>query len=320
MIVAILGGTGFVGQYLVDALVKQGDRPKVLIRHSPKQIPMGGDKTEWYPGNVEDSMSIRKLLEDSDAVIYNIGILRAFPEQGITFEKLQYRGVAKVAALAQEIGVKRFILMSANGVEQKLTTYQQTKFAAEENLKHTQLDWTIFRPSVIFGNPHGRQEFASMLKKDIICPPLPAPLFYEGLIPHDPGGFKLSPVHVEDVAQAFAQSLANQETIGKTYTMGGPEELSWKEILTLIAQASGKNKLMLPVPSFAPSMFAMMLDRYPWFPISRDQIRMLTKGNTCRGDEIFDICNIQPKTFSPETIKYLSGEHNTGQDDTAPAC
>ncbi|MES9980771.1 MAG: NAD(P)H-binding protein, partial [Candidatus Thiodiazotropha sp. 6PLUC5] len=290
MKVAILGGTGFVGQYLVDALVRQGDTPRVLIRHIPKQMPMAGDQVEWFAGNIEDNNSIRMLLKDVDAVIYNIGILRAFPEQGITFEKLQYRGVVKTAALAREMGIKRFILMSANGIDHKLTPYQKTKVAAEENLKHSQLDWTIFRPSVIFGNPRGRQEFASMLKKEIIDPPLPAPLFYEGLIPHEPGGFKLSPVHVEDVAQAFAKSLTKQETIGKTYTLGGPEDLSWRTILRLIAQANSKEKLMLPVPTFAPSMVAMLLDRYSWFPISRDQIRMLTKGNICRGDEIYKLC------------------------------
>jgi uncharacterized protein YbjT (DUF2867 family) len=313
MKVAILGGTGFVGQYLVDALVKQGDTPRVLIRHAPTHRSFSNEQVEWSAGHVEDSNSIRTVLKDTDAVIYNIGILRAFPDQGITFEKLQYKGVARTTALAQEVGVKRFILMSANGIDQKLTSYQKTKVAAEENLKHTDLDWTIFRPSVIFGEPHGRLEFASMLKRDIIDPPIPAPLFYDGIIPRDPGGFKLSPVYVEDVAQAAVKSLAIPETVRKTYTLGGPEDLSWREILTLIAQVNGKNKLMVPVPTFAPSMLAMMLDRYPWFPISRDQIRMLTKGNTCRGDEIFNLCDIQPKPFAPQTIQYLNNEHNTGQ-------
>jgi NADH dehydrogenase len=305
MKVAVLGGTGFVGYYLVEALVKQGETPRVLIRQGRNHKSLGDHHTQWVAGTLENSKSIRTLLDSSDAVIYNIGILRAFPAQGISFEKLQYQGVVETATLAQEMGVKRFILVSANGIDQKLTPYQQTKAAAEDHLKQTKLDWTIFRPSVIFGEPHGRIEFASMLKRDIIDSHLPVPLFYEGIIPHDPGGFQFSPVHVEDVALVLSRSLLSRETIGKTYTLGGPEDLTWREILKLIARVSGKHKLMLPVPAFAPSLVASLLDRYPWFPISKDQIRMLTQGNICRGDEIFDLCDIHPKAFNPQTIQYL---------------
>ena len=320
MKVAVLGGTGFVGHYLLEALIEQGETPRALIRNARARKPTGGDRIEWIAGSVEDTESVRKLLDGSDAVIYNIGILRAFPAQGISFEKLQHEGVVKTATLAQELGVKRFILMSANGVEQGLTPYQRTKAAAEDHLKLTKLDWTIFRPSVIFGEPHERFEFASMLKRDIIDSPLPAPLFYEGLIPHNPGGFKLSPVHVQDVAEAFARSLEKTETFGKTYTLGGPDDLSWREILTLISQVNGKQKLMLPVPAFGPSLVASLFDRFAWFPISKDQIRMLIKGNTCRGDTIFELCGIQPRAFNIQTIQYLRSEHNQAHDGTATPC
>ncbi|MCG7956061.1 MAG: hypothetical protein JAY91_11105, partial [Candidatus Thiodiazotropha endolucinida] len=68
-----------------------------------------------------------------------------------------------------------------------------------------------------------------------------------------------------------------------------------------------------------PSMAAMLLDRYSWFPISRDQIRMLTKGNICRGDEIFNLCGIEPKSFSPDHLQYLLNKPTTGEDKTASA-
>ncbi|MCG7929421.1 MAG: NAD(P)H-binding protein [Candidatus Thiodiazotropha lotti] len=319
MKIAILGGTGFVGQYLVTELLKQADSPSLLVRNATDNRHENSEKITWYAGSLDDTNSLKAMLEGKDAVIYNIGILRAYPAQGITFENLQYKGVVTTAALAQEMGVKRFILMSANGVDLKLTPYQLSKAAAEDHLKQSDLDWTIFRPSVIFGNPLGRTEFASMLKRDIIDPPFPAPLFFEGINPQHAGEFQLSPVHVEDVAKAFIQALHLPETVGKTYTLGGPEDLSWQEILKRIAQVNGKTKVMLPVPAIAPSMAAMLLDRYSWFPISRDQIRMLTKGNTCRGDEIFNLCGIQPKSFSPDHLQYLLNKRSTGEDKTASA-
>jgi NADH dehydrogenase len=166
---------------------------------------------------------------------------------------------------------------------------------------------------VIFGNPHGRLEFVTMLKRDIIDPPLPAPLFYQGLIPSNPGGFQLSPVHVVDVAECFATSLEKPETFSNLYTIGGPRNLTWKEILTTIAKTLGRKKRMLPVPAFAPSLAAGILDRFPWFPISRDQILMLLQGNVCSGETIFKLCNIQPHNFDEQALHYIATKNAEGK-------
>jgi NADH dehydrogenase len=306
MKVALLGGTGFVGQYLTEKLLQHGHTPRLFVREGSPHSFKTTQPFEWVSGDIADNKSLRRLLTGVDAVIYNIGILREYPSKGITFDKLQHEWVMKTTSMAKEQGIKRFLLMSANGVELGLTPYQKTKLAAEEQLPGSGLDWTIFRPSVIFGNPHGRLEFATMLKRDIIDSPLPAPLFYGGLIPANPGGFELSPVHVEDVAEAFVLSLEKPETYSDIYTLGGPQNLTWKEILATIAETLGRKKLMLPVPAFAPTLAATALDRFSWFPISRDQIRMLLKGNVCSGEKIFEICNIQPRSFTTETLHYLS--------------
>ena len=306
MKVAILGGTGFVGNYLVDALLKNGHTPRLLIRPESSHQQTRSTNCEWITGDVEDVSAIQELIEGVDAVIYNIGILREFPTKGITFEKLQYQGVVHAADIAMERGVKRFLLMSANGVELALTPYQRTKAAAEFYLKSLDLDWTVFRPSVIFGDPLNCVEFASMLKRDIIDSPLPAPLFFDGLLPQKAGSFELTPVHVENVADAMIATLEMSETYGKCYTLGGPYDMSWKEILHTIADTVGKSKLMLPVPAMAPSLAASLFDRYAWFPISRDQIRMLLVGNQCCGDELFTLCDITPTPFEPAHLSYLN--------------
>ncbi|MES9970654.1 MAG: NAD(P)H-binding protein [Candidatus Thiodiazotropha sp.] len=305
MKVALLGGTGFVGHYLTEKLLQHGHTPRLLVRENSSHSFKPTQPFEWVSGDIEDNKSLRRLLTGVDAVIYNIGILREYPSKGITFEKLQHEWAVKTASVAKEQGIKRFLLMSANGVELGLTPYQKTKLAAENHLPGSGLDWTIFRPSVIFGNPHGRLEFVTMLKRDIIDSPLPAPLFYEGLIPSNPGGFELSPVHVEDVAESFVLSLDRPETYSDIYTLGGPQNLTWKEILKTIAESLGKQKLMLPVPAFAPAMAAAALDRFQWFPISRDQIRMLLKGNVCSGEKIFNLCQIKPQSFDKQSLSYI---------------
>jgi NADH dehydrogenase len=305
MRVALIGGTGFVGSYLVDALLEAGHTPRLMVRSGSGERVQQPERCEIVPGHASELADIKRCLTGSDAVIYNIGILREFPSKGITFEELQYRGVERTVAAAQELGVRRFLLMSANGVKPNGTRYQSTKFRAEELLKGSGLDWTIFRPSVIFGPPRGRMEFCSQLRRDIIDSPLPAPLFYQGLLPSGAGAFKLAPVSVYNVAHAFVGALAAPATIGGTYALCGPDALSWKEILQTIARSAGRTKLMLPAPAFLVRMAATLLDTQPWFPITREQIDMLLEGNSCSSEVLFPLLGISPEHFNETSLAYL---------------
>ncbi|MGE5154836.1 MAG: SDR family oxidoreductase, partial [Bdellovibrio bacteriovorus] len=196
MKVAVIGGTGFVGVHLVDRLLADGHRPRLLVRPgSAHKVTCSAD-CEIVPGDLEQPGAIGRCLEGTEAVIYLIGLLREHPQQGITFEAMHRVGVEETIAEAQTQGIERFLLMSANGVRADGTPYQRTKFQAEEALKASGLRWTIFRPSVIFGDPRGRMEFCSQLKRDLIDSPLPAPLFFPGWLPTGAGGFQLAPVAV----------------------------------------------------------------------------------------------------------------------------
>jgi uncharacterized protein YbjT (DUF2867 family) len=301
MRVGILGGTGFVGGYLVDALFAHGHQPVVLVRPGSEERVSWRERCTLIAGEVADDGAVRALVQGSDALIYNIGILRELAGRGITFEALHWRGAKRAMDLAVDAGGRRFLLMSANGVRADGTTYQRTKYKAEEYLRTTGLPFTIYRPSVIFGPPRGRMEIATQLYRDIIRPPLPAPLFCRGLLPSDAGAFRLAPIHVEEVAGAFAQGLEDPGTIGKTLLLCGPEDLTWREMLRRIAAASGQpRKLMLPVPAAPLGLAARLLERFPAFPITADQLQMLLEGNTCeagggdvvRGLRRFDATNL----------------------------
>jgi len=305
MNVSLIGGTGFVGSHLVDRLLADGHSPKLLVRPHRGERSASLDHCATVSGDVGDLRALERCASGADAVIYLIGILREDPARGATFEELQWRGVERTIAAAKTAGVRRFLLMSANGVKANGTPYQRTKFLAEEALKTSGLDWTIFRPSVIFGDPQGHMEFCSQLKRDIIDSPLPAPLFYPGLLPLNAGGFELAPVAVGDVAAAFALALARPDTIGETYPLCGPRAHTWKDILGTIAAACGRTKLMLPAPALAVQAAAAVLDRFPWFPITRDQITMLLEGNECEEGNGFERLGLLPSPFDAEALAYL---------------
>jgi uncharacterized protein YbjT (DUF2867 family) len=306
MKVALIGGTGFVGAHLVRHLLEAGHTPRLLVRAGSDHKIERQAECEFVPGTVADQAALSACLSGADAVIYLIGILREFPAQGITFEALQYQGVVDTIAAAHTAGVKRFVLMSANGIRADGTAYQRTKYRAEQALKASTLRWTIFRPSVIFGTPLGRMEFCTQLKKDIIASPLPAPLFYQGFSPLGAGGFELAPVSVNDVAAAFTLALTESRTESQTYSLCGPQRYSWKEILQTIATASGTSKLMIPAPALPIQTLARWLDRYPWFPISSDQLQMLLEGNVCFENDSFARLGLTPTPFGVAQLNYLA--------------
>jgi NADH dehydrogenase len=111
--------------------------------------------------------------------------------------------------------------------------------------------------------------------------------------------------HVRDVAATFAGSIDDHGTIGETYSLGGPETLDWPEILRRIAEACGRRKLILPVPVLPVRIAATLLDRFPFFPVTRDQLDMLVKGNVVTSPRAFERLGIEPAAFSVAELSYL---------------
>ena len=307
MKIAVFGGTGFVGSYIIDNLIDSQYTPRILVREKSKKKIISADKCELVIGDIFDEKAIKEVLNGVDAVIYTIGLIREFPSLGITFEKLHFEGAVKCMDLSFQTGVKRFILMSANGVCPDGTGYQKTKWMSEQYLKNTDLDWTIFRPSTIFGDPRGkgRPEFFTQLKSDLIDLPLPAPLFHQGLLPFNAGNFLMSPIHIKDVAQFFVKSLKEEKYYGQVLELGN-EDHTWKEMLRMLTTALNRNKLMIPAPIGPVMAVASLLDRFSWFPATKDQLMMLAEGNTCDSSKLFADFEIEPTPLNPDNLSYLA--------------
>lgn len=296
MKVAIIGGTGFVGTYLVEALLAAGNAVSALIRPG-SEGRVSSAAVRVVSGDLSSPHALRETLEECDAVIYNVGLLREFPRRGITFEQTQYQGVVDTIAAARDVGVSRLLLMSAIGVKDPGTKYQETKRRAEQFALSSGLDVTVLRPSVIFGDPRGTMEFATQLHRDMVKPPIPAVAFV---------GAQMSPVHIEDVADAFVDALLDSDTIGKTIELAGPEVLSFKEIVRRIAMAVGKSKITLPMPIWVMRIGATLFDWLPFFPITREQLTMLEEGNTAPSESLESLIGHKPRKFAASELTYLA--------------
>ena len=304
MKVALFGGTGFVGNYIINELIDSGFSTKVLVRKGSESKVVAD--CEIVYGDIGDKKSIKETIKDTEAIIYNIGIIREFPSKGITYTGLHYEGVRLCIQMAEEMNVKRFILMSANGVKLNGTGYQNSKFQAEQEVQNSNLQWTIFRPSLIFGRPHNpvHQEFCSQLRDEMLSLPFPAPLFYEGILPVNAGSFSMSPIHAKNVSEFFVKSLNMKSTVRKIYNIGGLEDLTWKEIIHRISRASNKLPWKVPVPAILIKFVARIFDRFEWFPVTNDQLTMLMEGNIVN-ELYFSNFDIEPIEFSAKNLDYL---------------
>ncbi len=306
MKVALFGATGFVGSYLLDELVARQHEPVALVRPGSESRLRHAESCRIVSGNIGDADAVVRAIDGCDAAIYNIGILREYPSRGITYHALHFEGAKRAVDAAREAGCRRFVLMSANGVKADGTAYQRTKLAAEHYLRQTDLAWTVFRPSVLFGDPRGRMEFATQLYRDIIRSPLPAPLFFDGLSLDRAGRFRLAPIHVRDVASIFVAALNRDETIGRVYSLCGPDAFEWGSILQTLARTGGKSKLALPAPAAVIKLAASALDGFEFFPITREQLTMLLEGNVCDDPgAVFAEFGVTPTPFTTENLSYL---------------
>jgi NADH dehydrogenase len=305
MRVAIFGGTGFVGSYIVDALHRDGHDACQLVRAGSEVKARHAGTSTIVSGELADKAAVSTSLQHCDAAIYCVGIRREQPAKGISFEYLQFQAAIDVVNAAKQAGVQRFLLMSANGVHRGGTPYQDSKFRAEEFVKKSGMEYTIFRPSVIFGDPRGRMEFATQLFADMIRLPFPAIDFRVGWLPTS-ASVELSPVYVADVADAFVAALGDGESAGRSCELGGPEVLAWNTILQRIAAAVQRRKLLIPVPIPLMKIAAAALDWLPAFPVTGDQLTMLAEGNTASVAALEALIGRDAAQFNNEKLAYLA--------------
>ncbi len=297
MHVFVTGGTGFVGQQVVNQLLTAGHQVTCLVRSGSERKLAQHEQLRFHHGDATEAESLRGGMDGCQAVIHLIGIIREFPKRGITFTRLHREATRNILEAARATGVQRFVHMSANGTREGATSpYHRTKWDAEQLLRASELDWTIFRPSLIYGPD---DQFVNMLVELIRKLPV-VPVIGDGQ-------YRMSPVAVEDVATGFVRALENPASIGQTYHCGGAQSLSYDEILDLVGRALNKArviKLHQPLLFMKPVVSAM--ESLPGFPITSSQLTMLIEGNEVDPADWSAAFDIEPKAFYETISAYLS--------------
>ena len=275
-IVTVFGGSGFLGRHVVRALCRQGWRVRVATRrpHLAGDVKLAGDvgQVQLVQANVRNRASIKRALENADAVINMVGILSERGSQ--SFAGTQSQGATNIAQLAAEAGIKQFVLVSAIGASsESRARYASTKAQAEAATLAAIPTATILRPSILFGPEDGFfTRFAEMAR---MSPALP-------LIG---GSSKFQPVYVGDVAQGVANALAKPEAPGKTYELGGPRVYTMKELLQFITREIDRPRILLPLPMIIAAPMGYIIGALsrlnPFFgpPLTGDQVQMLKSDN-----------------------------------------
>lgn len=292
MKIFLCGGTGFVGGHLLKAILERGHQVLLLVHKRSGNSAAG---VEMEEGDITIPATFTDALRGCDAAINLVGIIREFPTRGVTFQRLHVEATENLVTAAAKTGVKRFIQMSALGTRPNAVSgYHRSKFRAEECVRGSGLDWTIFRPSMIFGPGDG---FVNKLAGFIRG--LPAvPVIGDG-------NYRLQPVAVADVARCFAMALEMPETCCKTYELCGPDRFTYNEILDTIGRVLGRpdvKKIGNPVAMM--KVIVPVFQRLSFFPITMDQIQMLLEENICDGTwrETF---RFEPQRFADGIARYL---------------
>jgi NADH dehydrogenase len=291
MKIFIAGGTGFVGGHLVTELQKSGHTVRLLV-HSRSTV---AGNVEQVTGDVTRLESFAESLAGCDAVINLVGIIREVPSRGITFEKMHVTATANMLAAAARSGIRRYLQMSALGTRAAaVSAYHRTKWRAEELVRESALDWTIFRPSLIYG-PH--DAFINMLAAQLrLAPVMPV---------IGSGSYRLQPIHAADVSRCFTRALEMPETISQAYELCGNDRLSYEALLDMVADVMGKLRPLKPhLPLGLMKLVIPVLQKAPPFPITTDQLQMLLE-ESIGGDEWQQVFGFVPRGLREGIAEYL---------------
>ncbi|MBV8971984.1 MAG: complex I NDUFA9 subunit family protein [Sphingomonadaceae bacterium] len=273
-LVVVVGGSGFLGRYLVQELAHTGARIRVVVRSVERAYflkPLGAlGQIEIVAGDVTRPATIAAAFVHADAAVNLVGILDE--RGGQRFDAVQANGAAAVAGAAAAAGVRAFVQVSAIGADAgSAAGYARTKAAGEVAVTSALPHATILRPSVVFG-PEDQflNRFAALAKQ------LP-------VVPVVAGGTRFQPVYVVDVARAIVAALNDPATFGgKTFELGGPRVYAFRDIIAWILGEIRSTKRMTEVPDGAARLMGRAGDLLPFVPMTSGQFTMLQSDNVAQ--------------------------------------
>jgi NADH dehydrogenase len=300
-VVTVIGGSGFLGRYVVRELASRGAVIKVASRHAERSSDLRTSGAVGQIGffNIDacDEKQLEKVIKGSDAVVNLLGIFSSKGKQ--SFANIHSKAPSDIARLCKKHKVKRLVHISALGIERAASSskYAQSKLMGEKNTFEHFKNATILRPSVMFGAEDNFTNLFNWLAK--ISPIMP-------LI--GGGKNKFQPVYVADVAKAIVAALDAEPDLvcGKTFEIGGPEVYSFKEIIAMILKVGRRKRIFMPIPIFWAKFKAFFLEFLPKPLLTRDQVELMKFDNAVFGKNGLEVLGIKPNHMATILPTYLT--------------
>jgi NADH dehydrogenase len=267
-VITVFGGSGFIGRHLIRRLVAQRATIRVAVRdtESAHFLQPVGDVGQIVPvpADVTDKASVAAAVRDASLVINLVGILYGRGRR--SFQAIHVEGAANVAEAARAAGAQRLVQMSAIGADpDSPAEYGRTKAAGEDAARAAFPGASVTRPSVVFGPEDAFfNRFAAMAR---ISPVLPV------------FDVRFQPVFVGDVAEAIVRILADPDTRGRTFELGGPRVMHFREVMQLVCRETARDRWLVSAPVRLAHLKARVLELLPVPPLTRDQLRLMERDN-----------------------------------------
>ena len=295
--ILVTGGTGFIGQALIRHLVEAGHQVRTLIRPSRRspRLPLGVP-VEVAVAGLGDERGLRAAMVGIDTIYHLAGVERRGAEADLL--DVDVRGTQTVLNAALDAGVDRFFYLSHLGAD-RASAYPifKAKAIAEEQLRRSEIDYTIMRTAVVFGPDDG---FSISLAQLLSSAPF---VFF---VPGD-GDTLIQPLWVEDLVTCLAWALEDDDTRRQVYEIGGPEYLPLREVVTIIMRVLGSRRAILSVsPPYLRALTVFLEYVLPASPASVYWIDYMAANRTCQLDTIPRVFNLMPSRFS-HRLAYLEG-------------
>ncbi|OIP98501.1 MAG: NAD-dependent dehydratase [Zetaproteobacteria bacterium CG2_30_46_52] len=270
--VCIIGGTGFVGRAITCQAIEAGHKVVVTSRHPARARDLLVKGIQVVKADITTGRGIATAVAGCDTVINLVGLL--FERGSNTFEAAHVTGAKHVISACEKAGIKQLLHMSAllDPKAAQVSQYAATKIEAEKLVSASSLDWTIFRPSIIFG---ARDSFLMRFKALSANGPV---------LPVIAGDTKFQPVWVEDVARAFVLSIHNNKVAKQSFTLAGQEVFSFRDLLDLWMKALGRERFMVSMPNVAAGLLATVSNFLPTPLLTKDQLKLLAFDNVASGE------------------------------------
>ena len=290
--ILVTGGSGYVGSHIVRRLAKAAKPVRALVRdrsRAEREGRLHRLPVEWLVGDVLQPDTLSPAMAGVKSVVHTVAI--AIEKGSHSYEEVNFQGTVNVVEAAKTAGVNRFILLSQLGASADLPyRFLASKGRAEDYVSASGLEWTVFRPAVIWGP---EDEFANSFAKLLPFSPLIFPIV---------GGeeSRFQPVWIEDVVSCVVQALGNPATIGKRYELGGPEVLSLEQIERRTLQGIGAKRLMVrfPMPLLRAAV-ALMEAVLPAPPVTGGLLELLAVSNVTDRNSLGEFV-VQPRAFTAQ--------------------